>query len=66
MVKFSRGMWWVAPDITINWAVEIVKSEAFKDNIRALAVRSLLIRAIIPMINSLLRPVNILPIEATP
>ncbi|PFH49978.1 glycoside hydrolase family 31 protein [Amanita thiersii Skay4041] len=36
-MKFSQGMWWLAEDVTIDWAVEAVKSEAKQDSIRCLA-----------------------------
>ncbi len=39
MVKFSAGMWENAPHVDISWATEIVKSEAFEDHIRCIAVR---------------------------
>lgn len=34
MVKFSSGTWTVGPHISVNWATEVVKSEAFEDRIR--------------------------------
>ncbi|KAK0482624.1 glycosyl hydrolases family 31-domain-containing protein [Armillaria novae-zelandiae] len=34
MVKFSSGMWSVGPHVSISWATEVVKSEAFEDRIR--------------------------------
>ncbi|KIY69252.1 glycoside hydrolase family 31 protein [Cylindrobasidium torrendii FP15055 ss-10] len=37
MVKFSKGMWWPAPNTTISWAVEAAKAEAFEDRVRYLA-----------------------------
>ncbi len=38
MVKFSSGMWWVGPHVSISWATEVVKSEAFEDRIRCVTV----------------------------
>ena len=38
MVKFTKGMWHLGPDIIVNWAVEAVKTEANKDSIRCVAV----------------------------
>lgn len=40
MVKFSRGMWWVAPDVIVNWAVESIKSEVVPDTEQTKKIRS--------------------------
>ncbi|KAI0316756.1 glycosyl hydrolases family 31-domain-containing protein [Amylostereum chailletii] len=37
MAKFSKGMWWPAPDVIVDWATEVVKSEAKDDSIRCVA-----------------------------
>ncbi|TFK37706.1 glycosyl hydrolases family 31-domain-containing protein [Crucibulum laeve] len=37
MVKFSNGMWWTADGVVIDWATEIIKSEAKADSIRCVA-----------------------------
>lgn len=37
MVKFSNGMWWNADNVSIDWAVEAIKSEAKEDSIRCVA-----------------------------
>ncbi|KAJ8495568.1 hypothetical protein ONZ45_g12804 [Pleurotus djamor] len=37
MVKFSKGMWCLAPDTHADWATEVVKAEAKKDSIRCVA-----------------------------
>ncbi|KAF8903037.1 glycosyl hydrolases family 31-domain-containing protein [Mucidula mucida] len=37
MVKFSKGMWWPAPNHTISWATEVAKAEAFPESVRYLA-----------------------------
>lgn len=38
MVKFSKGMWCLAPDTVADWATEAVKAEAKEDSIRCVAV----------------------------
>jgi alpha-D-xyloside xylohydrolase len=40
MVKFTKGMWTLSEDTVINWATEVVKGEAKKESIRAVAVRT--------------------------
>ncbi|KAG9225936.1 hypothetical protein CCMSSC00406_0006442 [Pleurotus cornucopiae] len=37
MVKFSKGMWCLAPDTVADWATEAVKAEAKEDSIRCVA-----------------------------
>lgn len=38
MVKFSHGCWHPAQDTIIDWAVEVVKSEARKDTLHVVTV----------------------------
>ena len=40
MVKFSHGCWHPAQDTLIDWAVEVIKSEAREDNLHFVTVRA--------------------------
>jgi hypothetical protein len=40
MVKFSHGCWHPAQDTIIDWAVEVVKSEAREDSLYLVTVSS--------------------------
>jgi hypothetical protein len=39
MAKVSKGMWEVAPNTSVDWAVETFKAEALEDSLRVVSVR---------------------------